>query len=180
MLTLTRFTEATYPTHHEKAGQLASTLGRLTCEANDGEPLFVCRTIELPDRNNKTRRSRIPNGRYVAEVVTSSPDFDYPHVWIHDEGRVYAAGRAGIKIHVANFARQLEGCVGVGQEFVDLDGDGLLDVTDSEATLKQLVDVMPKKTELHVRSVADPQEVEPAGLEALDVGAPLQSIRILV
>ena len=179
MLNLARFTEATYPHHHEKAGQVASTLGRLTCTRNDGETVFSCRTIELPDRNNETRRSRIPNGRYVAEVVTSSPAFDYPHVWIHDEGRVYAAGRGGIKVHVANFARQLEGCVGVGREFVDLDEDGLVDVTDSEATLKELVDVMPKKTELHVRSFGDPQKVEPAGLEALGVGAPLQSLTTL-
>jgi hypothetical protein len=116
----------------------------------DGETVFEHVLLELPDRNNQHNVSRIPEGRYVFEVVEESPAFDYPHPWVHDEGETDAAGRLGIKWHVANFARQLRGCGAPGQSFVDLDGDGLVDVTHSAKTLDRLLQVIPRVSELHI------------------------------
>lgn len=135
--------------------QNKETLGGLRV-VDGNEVLFECCALELPWRDNQNNVSRIPDGTYVVEKLGQSPAFQYEHPWIHDEGSRYAAGdRGGIKIHVANFARQLEGCVAVGKEFRDLDGDGLLDVTDSEETLEGLLDAMPDKTTIEITSVPD-------------------------
>lgn len=134
------------------------------------DPLFDCVLLELPDRSNRHNVSRIPDGRYAIERLDRSPAFDYPHLWVHDEGETDAAGRAGIKWHIANFARQLEGCGAPGEEFVDLDGDGLLDVTRSEATLDRLLRVLPARADLHIES-REWDEVETAEVEPLGVSS---------
>lgn len=161
MLRLDRFAEAT-----DEDGRPAATLGWLTV-TEDGEDVWWCSALELPWRENENNISRIPDGRYIAEVVDSSPAFDYQHVWIHDEGSHLAASdRSGVKIHIANYARQLDGCVAVGKRFVDIDGDGVLDVTDSESTLQELVDCIPQKTELHAHTRRT-ERVEPASMADL-------------
>lgn len=168
MIKLTRYAET-----HDAEGQPYETLGRLQVLDGDKE-VCACPALELPDRNNKNGVSRIPSGTYVAEVVESSPAFDYEHVWIHDEGSVYAAGdRSGVKIHVANYARQLRGCVAPGKKFVDLDGDGQVDVARSEAALKGLLaaigEVAPGGAmTMQIESVKDPERADAAPLDRLD------------
>jgi len=147
-------------------------------EERRGQTVFDCVLLELPDRSNRHNVSRIPDGRYAIERLDHSPAFDYPHLWVHDEGETDAAGRPGIKWHVANFARQLRGCGAPGEQFVDLDGDGLLDVTRSEATLERLLRVLPARTELHIESrewgEVEAAEVEPLGVSS--VASMLQSL----
>ena len=167
MIILTRYAETTRPD-----GTLAETVGWLDVEKKG----FSCRTIERPYRDNKNNVSALPAGMYVAEVVLSSPAFNYPHIWIHDKGSVYAASdRAGVKIHIANYVRQLEGCVAVGKSFVHLDGDGVLDVTQSEQTLEELINHIPRKTTLEIRDQTDMTKLKPAELEDFDI--PLSSVR---
>lgn len=162
MIKLTRFAETTTP-----GGTLAETLGRLSV-VQQGRELWSCKAIELPGRDNQNNVSRIPAGTYVAEVVDSSPSFDYQHVWIHDENSVYAAEtRSGVKIHIANYARQLRGCIAPGEEFVDLDRDGQLDVASSEAALKGLLARMEAHTELVIENDDSPDEAETAPLAEL-------------
>lgn len=72
----------------------------------------VCRSLELPWRDNVRRKSCIPEGRYRCAVIVS-PRF----------GRVYGVldvpGRSAILIHSANLAgdvdlgydSQLQGCI---------------------------------------------------------------------
>ena len=107
---------------------------------------FECKTLELPDRNNQTNVSCIPLGRYKYMVVESSRSFNYPHVWIID-----VPGRAGIKIHVANFVRELSGCIAVGSIFKDIDQDSILDLTDSRDTLEDLLEVIPKQGWINIK-----------------------------
>lgn len=182
MLELFRIAETTRPD-----GTVAETLGWLS--VRDEAPAFEatarpassvrwsydCRALELPYRDNKNKISCLPAGDYVAEIVHSSPAFDYPHIWIHDEHSVYAAGdRAGVKIHVANYVRELRGCIAVGRRFVDLDpegtdGHGVLDVTASEKTLNELMHRMSRREELRIRGVAtldDARKMAPAELAA--------------
>jgi hypothetical protein len=168
MLRLTRYAETT-----DEQGRLCETLGRLRVLDGEAEA-YSCKALELPGRGNENGVSRIPSGTYVAEVVDSSPAFDYEHIWIHDEGSVYAAGdRSGVKIHVANYARQLRGCVAPGTGFADLDGDGQVDVARSERALKALVaavqEVAPGEVmTMKIRSIAEPERADTAALEPLD------------
>jgi len=167
-------------TRHED-GTPAETVGLIQAVENPGGPsggrvVYECSAIELPWRDNRNNRSCIPTGVYVYEQVEHSPSFSYEHFWVHDRGSVYAAGdRAGIKTHIANYVRQLAGCQAPGTEFVDLDGDGVVDVANSERALNELLDVLPEKTELHVEN-REPAELPAAKLE--EIGVPSLSSTI--
>lgn len=52
------------------------------------------------------------------------------------------AGRSGLRIHVANYTRQLEGCIAPGYSFTDLDKDGTLDIAESTKAYDALVDCL--------------------------------------
>ena len=156
----------------------AETLSRVYVQ-EDGQTVYQCCLLELPWRDNQNGGSRIPGGRYVLEVVDHSPAFSYPHLWLHEHGSVYATeDRSGIKWHVANFARQLRGCGAPGQQFVDLDGDGLVDVTSSERTLEGLVEVLPKKTALHIEN-QELGQMQSAKLEEVGVPSIEQQLKSL-
>jgi len=179
MLELFRIAETTRPD-----GTVAETLGWLSVRGEspteNGRPSmrwsYDCRALELPYRDNKKGVSCLPAGDYVAEIVHSSPQFNYPHIWVHDTDSIYAAGvRKGVKIHVANYVRELRGCIAVGERFVDLDpegteGHGVLDVTSSEKTLNELMHRMGRREKLRIRTVTDLSEAKamaPAELETL-------------
>ena len=104
-----------------------------------GKELFRCFTLELPWRNNERRVSCIPAGRYKM-VHRTSQRFGH-HLHILD-----IENRSLILIHQANFVRQLEGCIAVGRERIDLDGDGNLDVTSSVATMRRLMELIPEES----------------------------------
>jgi len=46
--------------------------------------------------------------------------------------------RRECKFHSANYSRQLNGCIALGKQRVDLDKDGYLDVSDSVKTMQIL------------------------------------------
>lgn len=111
------------------------TLGRL--EVYDGDELiYECKTLELPWRDNKIKESCIPEGQYRV-VHRHSKKYGH-HLWVlNTEPRTY------ILFHAGNFYYQLEGCILPGKAHIDIDGDGLLDVTRSRATLNELLDLVP-------------------------------------
>lgn len=100
-------------------GDDEGTLGLLVLP--DGGPAL--RTIELPDRGNRTQVSRVPAGRYYCSMV-NSPRF----------GRVYGVanvpGRSHILIHGGNlagdtlkgFTSHSHGCILVGTKFGRING----------------------------------------------------------
>jgi hypothetical protein len=51
-------------------------------------------------------------------------------------------GRSGLRIHVANYTRQLEGSIAPGYSFTDLDKDGQIDISQSTAAYDALVDCL--------------------------------------
>jgi len=110
------------------------TLGILTVIKDNGQP-YVCKTLELPYKNNESQRSCIPAGQYTCRYTQSArmtsekghPVFTYevlnvPH-------------RAGIRIHAANYFSQLLGCIALGDANADINGDGQPDVLHSVATI---------------------------------------------
>lgn len=76
--------------------------------AIDGQPFGF--TLELPWLDNKPRESAIPAGKYRIQI-TPSNRFKKMMLQIMD-----VPGRAGIRIHNANFATELLGCIAVGRK----------------------------------------------------------------
>jgi|SRR5690625_422 len=105
---------------------------------DEGLVLFECKTLELPWRGNRQNVSCIPpesgEATYPFIILDRSPSFNYKHLWIKD-----VPNRSHIKVHRGNYHRSIEGCILVGDSFTDIDGDGLLDVTNSKRTLDDLI-----------------------------------------
>jgi len=111
------------------------TLGALVVY-DELEKVFECKSLELPWKGNKTDISCIPRGMYHVNH-RSSPKYG-DHLIIEDV--VY---RTHILIHVANYFSDIKGCVGVGKSYADINGDGVIDITSSRNTLKELVNIVP-------------------------------------
>lgn len=95
---------------------------------------FKCCTIELPWLNNQKFISCIPEGLY--KIVVHQPNKKYKHGYIQ---LLNVTNRSGILIHIANYVRQILGCIAPGKTFKDINGDGIADVTHSGETMTELV-----------------------------------------
>lgn len=107
------------------------TLGELRVMDKDANEVFLCKTLELPWENNKQNKSCIPKGFY--EVIP------YDSVQYPDTFEVLnVPNRSNILIHWGNYYHNTEGCILVGENARDLNGDDVLDVTSSKATIAAL------------------------------------------
>jgi hypothetical protein len=84
-------------------------------------------TIELPWRDNTADQSCVPPGTYqlmpyVSPKHGSTWQLYNPALNVYTSLSVPQGGRSAIEIHVANFARELEGCIGIG-----MTGEPMLD-----------------------------------------------------
>ena len=113
-----------------------ATLGKLTIH-DELKEVYTCKTLELSWKDNKRSVSCIPLGEYK---VTSRNSEKYgEHFLINDvEDRSY------ILIHSANYYHQLRGCIAVGKNYADIDGDDEIDVTSSKNTMEDLLRILPK------------------------------------
>jgi hypothetical protein len=112
------------------------TLGELTVVGESGHTLFSCKTMELGWNDNRRRVSCIPVGNYVVKRRHSEKYKQHFHI-------LNVPNRDFILIHPANYSRQLLGCVGVGEAHIDIDKDGLKDITNSKKTMEKLLQLMP-------------------------------------
>jgi len=119
------------------------TLGEFTA-FRDGQPVYRCKTMELPWKNNLRRVSCIPVGTYTV-VKRNSPKHG-PHFHI-----INVPERDLILMHSANFSKQLLGCIAPGKAHIDIDNDGLKDVTSSGPTMNELNALLPETFELIIR-----------------------------
>jgi hypothetical protein len=120
--------------------QTKQTRGLLQVRDNE-KLIFSCLTLELPWKDNQRNISCYPLGTYNCSKHIS-PTFG-ESILIHN-----VPGRTKILIHPANYAgsknpktgrSDLKGCTAVGDKFVDLDGDGLVDIANSGKTMKKLL-----------------------------------------
>lgn len=107
------------------------TLGRMILF--DGvNPAWSGVTLELPWKDNQNKKSCIPKGIYSAALV-ESPKF----------GKVFqvenVSGRSGILFHAGNYPKDTQGCILIGVNFRDLDGDREQDIESSRAAMKSLM-----------------------------------------
>jgi len=121
------------------SGDDKQTLGVLT---TDG---FTCKSLELPDKNNASRVSCIPLGTYVCKYSKSPLFSKNAGKDVFTYAVLNVPKRAGIRIHSANYARQLLGCIALGAAHKDLDIDGQLDVIHSGDTMRKFEEVMNKE-----------------------------------
>jgi hypothetical protein len=118
------------------------------------------KTLELPYLENHKNISCIPPGEYKCERITSVK-FGLCFV-VND-----VPDRSNILFHVGNYAsekmvlekaimRDLKkidtlGCILPGLRFVDLNGDGNIDVQDSTLALGMMLHILPSKFTLIIR-----------------------------
>ena len=106
---------------------------------------LVCKTLELPNKNNQRGISCIPEGTYEVIREAESNHHKYPHFRILD-----VPDRDGILVHKITYVSGLKGCIGVG-EFKDLNGDKVPDMINSGVNLQKLYDMMPDRFNLIIR-----------------------------
>lgn len=106
---------------------------------------LICKSMELPWRNNQKGLSCFPEGVYTVVREAVSAHHEYPHFRVLD-----VPGRDGILVHKITYVSGLKGCIGVG-EFKDLNGDNVPDMVNSGLNLQKLYDLLPDKFELIVR-----------------------------
>jgi hypothetical protein len=111
------------------------TLGALTFVAKNSS-IFVCKTLELPWKNNTPKISCIPQGQYECKYTFSNHmnKFTYEILSVPE--------RSGIRIHSANLYTQLLGCIALGSALKDLNLDGQQDVIHSGETILKFEEAM--------------------------------------
>lgn len=133
------------------------TLGQIISK----ELNFHCNTLELPWKNNQSNVSCIPANKYLVKW-TRSNRISKMHLdrWLKKnpgktekdcpdaEKNVFTyeifgvPGRAGIRIHSANYFHELKGCIAFGSDLKDLDMDTNLDLVHSGATVAMFARIM--------------------------------------
>ena len=112
------------------------TIGVASCEGFN----FV--TLELPDKDNQKNISCIPAGRYKAKKRIS-PSKGYEVIEF-----IGVPNRTFIQAHYGNFTRQLLGCQLYGDGLKFIDSDDIIDITNSERTIKKVLSLLPSEFEI--------------------------------
>ena len=109
------------------------------------QKLFECKTIELTWHNNMPGISCIPEGEYDVEKYDSMAKGKC--FWVKD-----VPDRTSILIHKGNYATGKKvdtlGCILPGSGFSDINWDGAIDVINSTATMKKLLEILPDEFKL--------------------------------
>ena len=103
--------------------------GTLTVLDRNGWPVFTCPCIERGNKSNQRYISAVPPGKYRM-VLEYSRKFKRK-LWELKE----VPGRSEIKIHVANFWYELNGCIAPGSYLTKLNGDVYEDLGASRRAL---------------------------------------------
>jgi hypothetical protein len=110
------------------------TLGSFILLDNNN-PIFSGYTLELPWKNNEKRVSCIPVGEYLA-IRHKSPKHGWSF-WLQD-----VPERSEILVHKGNYYTDILGCLLIGKAVIDINGDGLLDVTNSKNAVEKLMEMV--------------------------------------
>lgn len=119
------------------------TLGTMTI-FEGGKPIKEYKTMELDWEENKFQNSCIPPGIYPVEK-RYSPKYGN-HFHVKD-----VPNRDMILIHIGNYHSDLLGCIAPGLKHIDINKDGLKDVTSSLVAMKELNQIMPPTFQLEIR-----------------------------
>lgn len=119
----------------------------LVRDEDTNKVVFSSQSLERGWLNNEQNISCIPEGIYKLKLEYS-PSFNM-NLWeIYD-----VPNRSECKFHAANYSRQLNGCIALGENRTDIDGDGLIDVTNSGDTMTKFHAAMEGETEATVHVI---------------------------
>lgn len=102
---------------------------------DDNRIIFDCKTLELPWKENRNRISCIPPGTYKCRFYNSPSKGEVLLLYNVPE-------RSYIEIHIGNYNRDILGCIIVGYEWRDIDGDRLMDVVNSRVAFSRLKNLL--------------------------------------
>lgn len=105
---------------------------------------FKCMVLELPWLDNQKNISCIPEGIYQCKK-RFSPGKQYEVIEY-----IGVPNRAFIQAHYGNYTRQLLGCQLYGDGLKYLDNDDIIDITNSEKTIKKLLSMLPDEFEIEI------------------------------
>lgn len=105
------------------------TLGNCTVLNDDDRPLFSSLSLERGWQDNKPRISCLPLGEYKVKLEYSDK---FKRLLWEIKG---TEPRTECKFHAANYWYQLNGCISLGRESVDINKDGYFDITSSASTM---------------------------------------------
>lgn len=123
----------------------AQTLGHFILY-DDEKVLMQCKALELPDLQNERRVSRIPSGVRCC-VKRWSKKYGW-HYHVTD-----VEGRTWILIHFGNYKDDTSGCILLGSDFIDINGDGHMDVSNSKNTMNLLNSLAPDSFTLVINDI---------------------------
>lgn len=123
------------------------TLSHLKVLDEAYKPVLERKAVELPWKDNKRNTSCIPAGEYEGIAINRPSNGKYA---IHLQ-RV--PKRTAILIHSANRANQLLGCIAPGKRFIDLNNDGVIDVTSSNDVMAELEALIPVKAHCKIKII---------------------------
>jgi hypothetical protein len=130
----------------------ACTMGKLSFSTPTED--FECHTMERPwvptplSKGGLSGKSCVPRGEYKLVMHSSEA---HPNTWalvnpaldvVHYEDRDHPNLRCLVLIHVANYARELRGCIAPGQGRA-VDADGVNMVTGSRLAMIELKRLLP-------------------------------------
>lgn len=116
------------------------TLGAVI--TGNSKEIFVCRSLELPWKNNEDNLSCIPAGEYICKWSKSPHLSEIKGEDVYTYEILNVPHRAGIRIHSANYYTQILGCVALGDAHKDINSDGTLDVIHTGETVKNFAEFM--------------------------------------
>jgi hypothetical protein len=114
---------------------------------------LICKTLELPWKDNKSNLSCIPEGIYTVRKMRPGFGRDYGYFrFMTVPGRTVnrVLGMSTILIHPITYVKDLLGCIGVGSRFADLNKDGVPDMAESRTKLQWMYDNLPEEFEVEI------------------------------
>lgn len=131
--------------------------GRAVLYDDNNNKILEFVTLERPWLDNRTNISCIPAGVYKVEPRWS-PRYGN-HFIVND-----TYPRENILFHIGNYVGSKNpktgksdstGCILVGTDFVDINRDGIIDISASKAKLKSLLKLAPKGFMLEILDIKD-------------------------
>jgi len=123
------------------------TIGSLDLFNNDNELLLSCVTLERGWNNNEKNISCVPKGEYKA-IFEYSNKFKTSLWELKD-----VPNRTECKFHASNYWYQLNGCIALGLQVLDINNDNFTDVTRSKKTMEVFHEILRYENTINVQIV---------------------------
>ena len=121
------------------------SLGHCYIVHPSGDSEYVGCSLERGWKDNQKRVSCVPEGTYPLKL-------EHSNRFKKDLWELYdVPNRSECKFHAANYWRQLNGCIALGNKHIDIDGDGDTDVTSSRTTMKKFHQMMAGQSQSEVK-----------------------------